>query len=410
MAKITVIESTGTARDIQIVKSNALIEAKYSLSIGEQRLILVLLWSIGREDPDFQNYYIKVRDFIDMYSLEKSNGTYADLKKAVDTLEERRIEIWEGKSWEKFRWFSYAKYIDGSGVVQMRFDPAMKPYLQALREKFTQYGLSNVIHFKNKYSIRLYEFFKKDEFKANGHKQFKIEFELQDLRERLGLKNDEYPVFADFRRRVLDPAKKEISNHSDINLVQIDYEREGRAISKIIFHVESVKDRKLKADTDDKGKWEQEHTPEIIWRLVEFWISEETAKIWKKRYGIKKIERNLGFTKAKLNEWGIKEKCGFLAKALEGDFGGDWAKEKDKKDEAKKIAKEESILAERKAEEVEKKKDEINKIFESKVSGLSKEEMQELYRRFDIKDSFSDVAKRVTLRAKMSGAGMLNQA
>jgi hypothetical protein len=36
--------------------------------------------------------------------------------------------------------------------------------------------------------------------------------------------------------------------------------------------------------------------------------------------------------------------------------------------------------------------------------------MQELYRRFDIKDSFSDVAKRVTLRAKMSGAGMLNQA
>jgi hypothetical protein len=43
MAKITVIESTGTARDIQIVKSNALIEAKYSLSIGEQRLILVLL-------------------------------------------------------------------------------------------------------------------------------------------------------------------------------------------------------------------------------------------------------------------------------------------------------------------------------------------------------------------------------
>lgn len=189
-----------------------------------------------------------------MYSLEKSNGTYANLKKAVDTLEERRIEIWEGKSWEKFRWFSYAKYIDGSGVVQMRFDPAMKPYLQALREKFTQYGLSNVIHFKNKYSIRLYEFFKKDEFKANGHKQFKIEFELQDLRERLGLKNDEYTVFADFRRRVLDPAQKEISNHSDINLIQVDYERDGRAISKIIFHVESVKNGKIKSAPSEKSK------------------------------------------------------------------------------------------------------------------------------------------------------------
>jgi plasmid replication initiation protein len=129
MARIKVIQNTEN-RDTQIIKSNALIEAKYSLSLGEQRLILLLLGSIGREDQDFRDYFIKVRDFIDMYSLEKSKGSYADFKKAIDALEDRKIEILEGNSWEKFRWFSYAKYVDGSGVVQIRFDPAMKPYLQ----------------------------------------------------------------------------------------------------------------------------------------------------------------------------------------------------------------------------------------------------------------------------------------
>lgn len=66
-------------------------------------------------------------------------------------------------------------------------------------------------------------------------------------------------------------------------------------------------------------------------------------------------------------------------------------------------------MAEQKAEEERKRKEETNRIFESKISMLSKEEVQELYRKFDIRDSLSDVAKRVTLRAKMSGAGMLNQ-
>lgn len=407
MAKIKVIQNTEN-RDTQIIKSNALIEAKYRLSKGEQRLVLLILGSIEREDPDFQDYFIKVRDFIDMFALEKSKGSYADLKKAIDALEDRKIEIMEGNSWEKFRWFSYARYVDGSGMVQIRFDPAMKPYLQWLSESFTKYWLKNVIQFKNKYSFRLYEFFKKDEFKANWHKQFKIAFELKDLRERLGIQEDEYPVFADFRRRVLDPAKKDISRYSDVNIVQIDFEKEWRAISRLVFHIEYIKGDKKHPELEDRSR-EAEQVPEIIAKLVEFGISEETARSWKKHYKIAQIERNLGFVKAKIQEWTIKDKCGYLAKAIQGDYGGDWAEEQEKKKEAKRIAQEAARESERKEEEAKKKMDKNRKIFDEKFSKMTETEKLENYRRFGIPEHASDSVKRSLLRAGMAKEGMLNQ-
>jgi hypothetical protein len=65
--------------------------------------------------------------------------------------------------------------------------------------------------------------------------------------------------------------------------------------------VESVKISKRDPDNSEDRPGE-EQMPEIIAKLVEFGISEETARSWKRHYKIAQIERNLGFVKAKLQE------------------------------------------------------------------------------------------------------------
>ena len=55
--KLKVVKNTSP----QVIrKSNELIEARYRLSIWEQRLILTLLANITKQDADFKRYHVRV--------------------------------------------------------------------------------------------------------------------------------------------------------------------------------------------------------------------------------------------------------------------------------------------------------------------------------------------------------------
>lgn len=54
------------------------------------------------------------------------------------------------------------------------------PYLLQLKERFTRYELKNILYFKNKYSIRIYELLKQYE------KIGKREINIKELRGYLG--------------------------------------------------------------------------------------------------------------------------------------------------------------------------------------------------------------------------------
>lgn len=172
-------------------KRNELIEARYRLTLGEQRLILLLVSQISPDDVDFKDYQIRVADFVQMFELGSDKSVYEKVEQAAQSLVGKKLELSTGNRKKFATWLSYVEYVEGSGVVEMRFDKSLKPYLLQLKAHFTQYQLKRVVHFKSQYSIRLYEFLKTEEFKAkNGY--FKRTFELEELRERLGLSKDEY--------------------------------------------------------------------------------------------------------------------------------------------------------------------------------------------------------------------------
>ncbi len=348
-------------KSLVVRQSNELIEASYKIaSIGEGRLIRMLIAQITPNDEDFKIYRIGVSDFANFFGLSKeSNSVYELIKKSADELAGRRIMLEKDGSWLRLNWLSYAEYKKGSGFIEIRFDKALKPYLLGLKGYFTQYELEKVVNFKSGYAMRLFELLKKEQFKADSKGYFKRSFEYDELRVLLGIDKKEYEFFKDFRVRVVDSSVKEINSNPDINIIRVEYPKTGRKVSHIVFHCEKAKQLQLDID-EPLPKFEEvpKEQPEYIKQLLAFGISEETAQKWKRKYGVARIVRNLGFVTGKKNAGKVKEDlAGYLSSAMANDYGQGWQdKAKIQEDETKKRQAEEE--QKRRKEEAEKKRQE----------------------------------------------------
>lgn len=318
-------------------QSNELIEASYKIaSIGEGRLIRMLIAQIKPTDEDFKTYRISVSDYAKFFGLS-GNNVYALIKKSADELAGRRIMIEQGKSWLRTNWLSSAEYIEGSGFVDLCFDKKLKPYLLQLQGYYKDYELERIINFKSSYSIRLFELLKVEEFKANKD-GFKRSFEYDELRDKLGIENSEYLFFKDFRVRVIDTARKEINQNSDIFIVDIDYAKTGRKVTHMVFHCEkSKRDESGEVHAKNQEIEKEKKIPDDIKQMISLGIAEKTAMQWRKKYGVAQVVRNIGYTMAMKKAGKIREsEAGFLASAIANDSGGGWELEQQAREKARK--------------------------------------------------------------------------
>ncbi len=213
-----------------VVQSNKLIEARYRLSLGEQRLILAMISMIGRDDTDFKDYVIRLADFW-RYLGTSNKNQYSETKKITKRLLQRVLEIKTEKGGLlQCNWISSAEYIPGAGIVRLSFDPKLKPYLLFLKEEFTRYGLT-VIRFKSVYSIRIYGLLK--QYEAIGRRKIAV----SELRAILGLENTEYQFYKDLKRRVLTVAQKELKKGADVRFEFTEIKK-GKKVDVIEFTIQ----------------------------------------------------------------------------------------------------------------------------------------------------------------------------
>ena len=217
-----------------VTHSNQLTEARYSLTLGEQKVVLFLISMISPQDTELRDYNIKVQDFGVMMGLT-GHSLYQRMDETLDRLMSRVIHIPKETGYLKIGWVSSAEYMKGKGVVQLRFDAKLKPYLLQLREQFTRYRLFVVTQFQSAYSVRIYMLLK--QYERIGER----EFGLEEFREMLGIEKKKYAQFKDFRKWVLNQAKKEFDRRDENGaaLCDITFDlvtiREGRRISRLKF-------------------------------------------------------------------------------------------------------------------------------------------------------------------------------
>lgn len=231
-----------------VKKSNALINASYTVTLAEQRLILLAIARSGEDAAEMKNLTVHARDYADQYKVTL-NTAYEALQTAATQLFERRF------SYQRYtekghlrdvvsRWVARVEYGEAEAVVMLSFSDDLLPLLCDLKEKFTLYALEQVADLKSAHSIRLYELL--ISWRSIGKTPM---IEVPDLRRQLGIEEAEYPRMTDFKRRVLDYAIKQINEHTDITASYVQHKR-GRRISGFEFKFE-MKRRDRDPDTVD---------------------------------------------------------------------------------------------------------------------------------------------------------------
>ena len=217
-----------------IVKGNNLIEASYRLTLTEIRLVLKMVSTIKKDDTDLTPYKFSVSDLLDEFSMH--SGDYKEIKKATSGLLSKvmSIEDLDRKRTLQINFISSAEYYEGQGIVELSFDPKLKPYLLQLRKNFTSFHLSTIKKLKSPYTIRIYELAK--QFKKAGQRQLTVD----DLKKKLGIPPNQYQRYGHFKQRILLPALKDINQHTELS-VTIEESTFGRKIDKILFRITSPK-------------------------------------------------------------------------------------------------------------------------------------------------------------------------
>ena len=248
-----------------VTQGNNLIEArqKKPLTAREQKIILTMVSLIEPTDEDFKDYIISVKEFHEMLGLQ-GREHYTQLKKIVEDLMSKVVEIPSSNGgWVMTHWVSRAEYIDGSGMIQLRFAPDLKPYLLQLKTAFTSYKLSNILSLKSSYAIRLYELMKKWQHLGEWT------CSIKNLREKLGVEKDKYPRFANFNARVLKVAVTELNIKTDLN-IELQEIKKGRSVEEIKFSIKHSPEKEIKLpnlEKESKPVQEFNETDELRKRL-----------------------------------------------------------------------------------------------------------------------------------------------
>ncbi len=355
-----------------IVKSNSLIESSYKLTLQEQRIVLALISKIRKEDRDFQWYKIRISKLAKFLGIEKNKNISANIRASIKTLMKRVITIQRDERDDDLHWIDVASY-GKDGYVIISINKILKPYLLELKSHFTRYYLKYVINFKSIYSIRLYEILKRHEPFGGTISNLNL------LKDTLGLKENEYTIYGNFKTNVLLVAQKEISAKTDI-FFTFEEVKEWKKVVALRFFVKQNPKKDLTEIIDvpeddpvamnvtkpqDLDFFEAlpDDTPEnikdMLYKIPEKYRSSKSIlaalKLYLKEMGLDYVERNIDYANKKSNAMNPRSNQGkeanyisYLNKTLEKDWGLAYQENQQGKEEDEKKVKEVKEAEERK--------------------------------------------------------------
>jgi plasmid replication initiation protein len=220
--------------NLLIRQHNAITGARHGMSATEQNIMYMLISQLRDDDPKDKLYSISVSD---LDKLSNSQVNYSHLKEASQKLIGKVYRIRTENEMVSFAPLNFFMYKKGKGKIELKISDEIRPFFFALKNNYTRFQFQMALKLKSKYSKRMYEML--SQFKNTGI--FKIS--LQELKERFELIDpktgkEEYEKFGLFATYVLEVAKKEINEHTEIH-VEYSTEKTGRKITHLHFKITS---------------------------------------------------------------------------------------------------------------------------------------------------------------------------
>jgi plasmid replication initiation protein len=217
----------------QVVKQNyKLVNARYKLNTSEIKIIMNAISEIDADDGGFQTRKISVQELTRELCVEVK---YSRLKTFCEDLFKKPIFIpKDNGGFLVASWFSSLEYKAGEGVIEYEISPKLAPYLLELKERFVKYNLRYILPLQSSYSIRIYQLLK--EYEKLSRRTFTIE----ELRELLSVPKSY--LYADFKRKILQPAERELIENCDI-FFEFEEIKKGRRVNELLFRIKPNKSK-----------------------------------------------------------------------------------------------------------------------------------------------------------------------
>jgi plasmid replication initiation protein len=254
-----------TSSSVVIFQHNNLIEARYSLTLQEKRLILWLISKIQPQDESFKKHELTVKEFMNLLEVTGKDN-YKELQKITLGLMKKVLIIKrpEEKTLTQVNWINYAHYEEGAGRIELAFSEVMTPFLLHLKNQFTAIEVTDLMQFKSIHAIRIYELLK--QYENIGERILTIE----EIKECCGVK-DKFKNYPDLERYILFISQREINAKSDIH-IEFERMKEGRKIVSIKFLISKNKAYELRNNPIKEIK-EVKRKPPVVDIMKEFGLS-----------------------------------------------------------------------------------------------------------------------------------------
>lgn len=229
-------------REYIVSKSNQLIQKnRFALSLTEQKTIAFICSMIKPIDDKnvketYQlKYVFSIKEYCQICGIDhKSGKNMADIKNVLKKLSDKSMWLEYENGEVLVRWLSKI-HIERKGSILIEIDQDLVPYLFDLKQRFMQYQLYNILAMESAFSIRIYELLKSYAF------QKQKSFDVDELKKLLCVENlKSYDNYANFKKKVLEKAKDEINELSDLMIDYIPIKK-GNKVVKIKFIIETKK-------------------------------------------------------------------------------------------------------------------------------------------------------------------------
>jgi len=196
---------------------------------------------IKQEDKPNKEYCIPLSDL-------KLNFCSLNISRLITFCKEimsRTLTIKKDRSFLIVNWFSHIEYKHEESNIYFSISPKLSNELFDIQKKgnYGQPQLRYILGFKSIYTIRIYMLISKIK------NQVTDKITIKEIREQLKIK-DKFPLYANFKQKVLDVAYKELigsvdkdGNTSQKSDIYFEYEAKklGRKVNEIIFTVKKHK-------------------------------------------------------------------------------------------------------------------------------------------------------------------------
>ncbi|WP_170139481.1 replication initiation protein [Larkinella arboricola] len=246
---------------------SGIVEATYRMDVTEFRVFFTMLTMISPDDVTFCEYEIRVADIMRLFDLSRDGRSYEIIKEAAERLVNKTLVLYHTKE-DGRRYRTVIPFLTSTSTqiddargesIRVTFHPELKPFLLQLRSEYLEFDVKNLARVQSQYSIRLYMMLRH----MMNLKRFTVRYTVERLREIFEIGEKEYPLYGNFKQKILLRACNDLNETTNIRIDQLEEERSNRKIAAIVFHVSEQKRPIQTTRKNAKNKLDEPVEPDV---------------------------------------------------------------------------------------------------------------------------------------------------